>query len=51
MDYLPDSTNSGAEGTLKRVGGGALLAVAIVLVLAASSAGLLAAGAFLVSGA
>ena len=51
MDYLPDSSYSGAEGTVRGGGVGALLAVAVVLVLAAASAGLLVAGAFLVAGA
>jgi hypothetical protein len=44
MDYLPDSRHSGARM-------GALLAVAVVLMLAAASAGLLVAGSFLVAGA
>jgi hypothetical protein len=51
MDYLPDSSYSGAEGTVRGGGVGALLAIAVVLVLAAASAGLLAAGSFLVAGA
>jgi len=51
MDYLPDSRYSGTERTARGVSMGALLAVAVVLVLAAASAGLLVAGSFLVAGA
>ena len=51
MNYLPDSKYSGAEKPLRGVSVGALLVVAVVLVLAAASAGLLVAGAFLVAGA
>ena len=51
MDYVPDSRYGGAEETVRRVSMGALLVVAVVLVLAAASAGLLVAGAFLVGGA
>ena len=51
MDYLSDSKYGVAEETVRRVSMGALLAVAFVLVLAAASAGLLVAGAFLVAGA
>jgi hypothetical protein len=51
MDYLPDSKHSGAEVTLRGVSVGALLAITVVLVFAAASAGLLVAGAVLVAGA
>jgi len=51
MDYVPESRYGGAEETVRRVSMGDLLAVAFVLVLAAASAGLLVAGAFLVAGA
>ena len=51
MDYLPDSRYSGAERTARGASMGALLAVAVVLVLAAAGAGLLVAGSFLVAGA
>ena len=51
MDYPPDSRYGGAEETLRGASVGALLVVAVVLVLAAASAGLLVAGAFLVAGA
>jgi len=51
MACLLDPTNSSAGVILKRASGGVLLAVAAVLVLAVSIAGLLAGGAFLVGGA
>jgi len=51
MDHLSDSKDSGADESRRGVGVGALLVVAVVLVLAAASAGLLVAGAFLVAGA
>ena len=51
MDDISDSTHRGFRETGRRASMGALLALAVVLVLAAASAGVLVAGAFLVAGA
>ena len=52
MDYFLNSIHGGAEEAVRGGGMGALLALAVVLVLAAASAGVLVAGGwFLVAGA
>jgi len=52
MDYFLNSTHGGAEEAVRGGGMGTLLALAVVLVLAAASAGVLvASGWFLVAGA